>query len=108
MTKTTTKANELSKGTEIYYTGDTANHEGFGVIVNTSHDRWGDHIEVLMNDEDSREGDSIRNRTSHLSPLNFAEGPGQRFMTKATYTARREAKIADMQARFREMGIGTN
>lgn len=84
----------LKTGTRVHYTGDMANHEGNGIIIKTETDRWGDHILVKFDD---------RRPDAHLSPLNFAEGPGQRFMTEAEQSRRREAGIARMQETMRAM-----
>lgn len=88
----------LREGTDIYYTGDMANHESYGTIEKITDGRFGRNIAIRMED------DHIIN----VSPASFSPGPGRRFYTKAEWLAERAAKIAEMQARFREMDIGTN
>jgi hypothetical protein len=41
---------KLETGLRIYYTGDMANDEGFGTITELKSDRWGDHVEIQMDD----------------------------------------------------------
>ena len=72
----------LKKGTRIYYTGDMANEEGFGVITHRSNGRFGSFVTLKM--DDGRLFES-------LSATQFSdvyEGHcGTRFVTATAYKA---------------------
>ena len=40
----------IKKGTEIYYTGDMANKQGFGTITNIKTSRWGTYYYMSYDD----------------------------------------------------------
>ncbi len=81
----TTKDGQLiAPGVEIYYTGDMANCEGFGVIKNVEICNWYRFsIHILLEDD----------RFFTLSPSAFEPGVGTRFFTKKKYLANRKAKL---------------
>lgn len=79
---------QLTRGTEIYYTGDMANCDGFGVVTRQVTSRWGEHVDIKMTD-------NADDRTMKgISPSNF-DGTGRRFMLRAEYDALRSAKIRE-------------
>lgn len=84
--------NLLPVGTAIYYTGDVANHEGFGEIAGVHVSAWATQYEVLF--EDGRKFFVMAGEFDY-------DGPGIRFMTKAKYEAKRAEKIARMQAEYK-------
>ena len=71
---------KLEKGTKIYYGGDMANKEGFGVITEKSNIGYGDFVNIKM--EDGRD-------IKQLSTCGFSEKylghGGTRFVTKKAY-----------------------
>ena len=83
----------LKEGTEIYYTGDMANIDGFGVISEERPGEWGRRDHIKMED----------GRAFWLGPESFSPGPGRRFMTKAEWKAHREARIKEMKERWEFM-----
>ena len=44
---------EIQKGTKIFYHGDMANPQGFGVVTNRYANEWGEFVDIKM--EDGRE-----------------------------------------------------
>jgi hypothetical protein len=44
------KLTDLPKDTRIYYGGDMANQPGFGTITNTISDKWGQFVNIKMDD----------------------------------------------------------
>jgi hypothetical protein len=81
----------LPIGTAIYYTGDAANHGGFGaVIAHRPASRWaGASVDIRM--DDGREWLGVH-------PVSFDRSPGRRFMLASTYQAERQAAIEQMRA----------
>lgn len=82
-------------GTEIYYTGDRANVDGFGKITDVKVTRWGTDIYITMED----------GRTLTVTPTAFEVGVGRRFYTKAKYQEERNKRIEQMK---RDMGAINN
>jgi len=70
----------LKEGTRIYYTGDMANEEGFGVITSQQQDKFGVFVNLKM--DDGRE-------FNQLTPANFSDKYlghcGSRFVTEEAY-----------------------
>lgn len=86
-----TTTNDFTIGTEIYYTGDQANHDGFGTIVRIRPATQYNNtcVDVLMAD----------GREFKVLPLcTFAPGPGTRFILAAEHRAARAARMAEMVA----------
>ena len=83
----------LKEYTRIYYTGDMANDEGTGTITRRYQDKWGDHLDIQMDD-----GREIKS----LSVVSFSEEylghGGTRFVTLQAYNNFRRAQ-------FKKMGI---
>ena len=73
---------ELVEGCRIYYTGDMANDEGFGVVTKRYQDRWGDWVNVVM--DDGRIKNSLG--VCLFSPEYLGHG-GTRFVTEKAYKA---------------------
>ena len=83
----------LPEQTRIYYTGDMANSEDFGVITAIRPaDRWGPHSYDIRLD-DGREW-------SGVFALSFTPGAGRRFWPYEEWEADRQRRIAEMQARY--------
>ena len=40
----------IQKGTRIYYHGDMANNEGFGIVTDRKTDKWGTDIYIKLDD----------------------------------------------------------
>jgi len=78
-----TTLQDLPNGTKIYYTGDMANAEDFGVVIEQSTNKWGDQVDIRLDDGRIFKG---------VSPLNFG-GLGRRFVLRTEYDAERQAKI---------------
>ena len=80
----------LTLGEGIYYTGDQANIDGWGHIVEVyPPDRWSAHRSYKIVMDDGRVWDGVH-------PSSFT-GPGRRFVTAAEYQAEQEARIEAMQ-----------
>ena len=75
----------LKKGTEIYYSGDMANKGGFGVVTKRYWDKYGNHVDIKM--DDGREFKQIY--VSAFSREYLGHG-GTRFVTKEAYLKQRE------------------
>ena len=71
---------ELPKDTRIYYGGDMANQSGFGTIIKSYSDKWGSHLDILMDD-----GREINNLPSCAFSSEFKGHGGTRFVTIAAY-----------------------
>ena len=69
----------ITKGTTIYYTGDMANQEGFGVVAERKVTRWG--VELFIEMEDGRE---MWVSEVVFSPEYKGHG-GTRFVTEEAY-----------------------
>jgi hypothetical protein len=84
---------QISEGVRLYYTGDMANHSGFGTVSKAWFDpKWGYHnIEVTM--DDGRPNFCIE--LSGLQP-----GPGRHFWLASDYEADRQQRIAEAQAQW--------
>ena len=72
----------LKEKTRIYYTGDMANDEGFGIIVKSYQDKWGSFYNILM--DDGREMNRLH--TIAFSETYKGHG-GTRFVTEDAYNA---------------------
>ena len=83
--------NQIGDGVRLYYTGDIANHSGFGVVKRAWTDKWGQHIDVAM--DDGRP--NFRIELSGLQP-----GPGRRFWLASDYEADQRRRIAEAQAQW--------
>lgn len=86
---------ELRIGTEIYYTGDRANHSGFGVVTAIELGTFGTNIGMRLED----------GRKFYVRAASFQPSPGQRFMTKAAWKADRQAKIDAMHRERVALGL---
>ena len=88
----------IQVGTEIYYTGDMANVEGFGEVI--SYHKKSKYIQesVDIKLEDGRVFEMV-------SLSSFVESPGQRFYTKRKWQAKQQAKTNVLERRLVEMGI---
>lgn len=77
----------LEKGTEVYYTGDMANHAGFGSITLIREDEYGVQYKVMLRGEKSKFGRpfSFGKRTFWVSPVQFGTDPGDRLMTREDF-----------------------
>ena len=83
------KLTDLPTGTRIYYTGDMANQDGFGTITATTTDKWGQFLDIKLDD----------GRTIEQLPLccfspEYKGHGGTRFVTIAAYNLYRQT-IAD-------------
>ena len=92
MTRRHTMA-DLPIGTRIYYTGDMANPDGYGVVVaHRPASRWS-AVSVDQRIVDGRDILAIQ-------PHEFDLSPGRRFLTRTEHDARRAAAIAQMQTEY--------
>ena len=80
----------LSENTRIYYGGDMANDSGLGTIVLNNSDKWGNWVNILMDD-----GRTMHIPTSGFSPVYKGHG-GTRFVTIDAYNAYRKNGLAQM------------
>lgn len=85
----------LKKGTRIYYTGDMANEEGFGVITHQSHGMYGSFVTLKM--DDSRVFESLS--VTQFSDV-YEGHCGTRFVTEEAYKLFRKAQIAKIENRL--------
>ncbi len=84
--KTSSDINELiyTPGTRIYYTGDMANSEDYGVIVSyTPPGKWSDNIKIRLDD----------GRIFNVSSPAFIPGPGRRFWLADDWDAEKQKRI---------------
>ncbi len=90
-------AQNITPGTKIYYTGDAANHSGFGeIIMAMPANRWGPgSLRVRLDD----------GREMFIERSAFEPSIGRRFMTLDEYNTKRAEEIAKAAARYREMGL---
>lgn len=86
---------KLEKGVRIYYTGDMANEEGFGIITSQQQDKFGVFVNLKM--DDGRE-------FNQLTPANFSDEYlghcGTRFVTEEAYKKFRQAQIERLEKEF--------
>ena len=71
---------KLEKGTEIYYGGDMANSEGFGIITETGNIGYGDFVNIKMED-----GRDIKQLSVNCFSEEYLGHGGTRFVTKKAY-----------------------
>ena len=84
-------------GREVYYTGDMANHEGYGEVVNYREDaRFGDSFDVRLPDGGGEDGNEPRVFRG-LSMVHFSPSPGRRFWWREEWEEFRAARIAEME-----------
>ena len=88
---------KLEKGVEIYYGGDMANREGFGVITKTGNIGYGDFVNITM--EDGRVKEQIP--ICGFSEEYLGHG-GTRFVTKEAWKKWRDKQIEGFRIRAEE------
>lgn len=81
----------LKEGTEIYYHGDMANDDGFGIVKELKDTQWGMDVTLLMEDE--------RDFIVPLScfSVEYSGNGMTRFVTKEAYLKYRNEKIESMK-----------
>ena len=79
---------DLQKGERIYYTGDMANNEGTGTIIRRYQDRWGDHIDIQMDD-----GREINQLPICAFSKEYKGHCGTRFVTLEAYNVFRRNRL---------------
>src|SRR5208337_4116142 len=89
------KYDNLPVGTEIYYTGDMANADGYGTITKV---REATRFAPISYDITMEGGREIKGLYFQM----FQPTPGRRFGLKAEYEAERKARTAKLRARKRE------
>ena len=75
----------IQEGTEIYYTGDMANHEAWRTVIKIepcSFYRW----RVTLKDNET-------GKLSYLTPTSFDKGVGRRFIPKKLYDELRAQRL---------------
>ena len=78
----------LQKGTEIYYTGDMANSEGFGEITKLYNDEYGDFVNITMDD-----GRKMKRLYTSMFSEKYSGNGSTRFVTKKAYDEYRNMQI---------------
>ncbi len=83
------KNGTLTTGTAIYYTGDRANHDGFGTVIRIiPPNPWGGEQAVIAMDDGRQFTHSV------LNTGDVYDGHcGTRFVTAASYAAWRKAEM---------------
>ncbi len=90
----------LQPGTRIYYTGDMANGSSFGTVTAyRDAGRFNPESVDISFDDERFEGDEKKS-TRSLPVICFAPGPGRRFWLESEWEADRQARIAEMKARY--------
>ena len=79
---------ELKEGTRIYYGGDMANSDGFGTIVKSNAEKWGQFVFIKMDD-----GRDINRLTIAAFSSQFLGHGGTRFVTLAAYNAFKRKQV---------------
>ncbi len=87
----------LPVGTEIYYGGDMANDSGFGKVVAAATTRWGDQMDIEMED-----GRLIRGLAPCAFSAEYLGHGGTRFVTKEAYQAWHQKAVDAFYARFNQ------
>ena len=82
---------KLQPGTRIYYTGDMANSEDHGVITKRYNDRWGDFVDITLDDGREFRGVYV---------IAFEPGPGRRFMLEEEWQEQRNAAVNNFNQRY--------
>lgn len=80
----------LKVGQKVKYTGDNANVEGEGKIIEIVDGSFGQLVTVKLTD----------GREFVISPVSFHKSPGRRFIPWDEYQADRAAKIAQLEAMY--------
>ncbi len=88
-----TKYDNLTAGTEIYYTGDMANADGYGTITKV---REPTRFAPVSYDIAMADGREMRGIYHHA----FQPTIGRRFWLKTEHEAERAKRIAEMQLRL--------
>ena len=87
-------------GTEVYYTGDVANQDGFGTVVNVrkhfDRGQWDYSYDLHFPANDSEGERTFKG----IYQAMFDGAPGRRFMLKSEYDADKAAKLATMRANY--------
>jgi len=79
----------MTLGTRIYYTGDRANAEGYGMVVGVQRSLYGIYYALDLDD-----GRTMR----QVFDSAFASGPGRRFWAAEEWDAKQRESLAQMQA----------
>jgi len=90
---------KLTVGTEVYYTGDMANSDGFGIIAKIIPGNKYDPDMTVVHLEDGRD------LTPYMMGIadTYEGHGGVRFVTKEAYDTWRQASIAEMQQQWANM-----
>lgn len=89
---------ELTKGTRIYYGGDMANDSGFGTITRVEADRWGNSIDLILDD-----GRKIKRLPPCAFSPEYKGHGGTRFVTIEAYNAFRRAQCEHMGVKHEDV-----
>ena len=91
--------NLYSVNTEVYYTGDMANHSGRGFVQNFRENSMGRSMDIVIKGEWDAftEAYTEDRKFNGLTMAHFAPGPGRRFWTLEDWRADRKAKIEQQQ-----------
>ena len=86
-------------GTEVYYTGDMANHSGKGFVRSIRENFLGRSMDVVIKGEydNFTESWTEDREILGLTTVHFSPGPGRRFWTLEEWRAGRAAKLEAMQ-----------
>lgn len=88
---------ELPIGTRIYYGGDMANKSGFGTITASASDKWGQFVDIKMDDGRDKKHLPV----CLFSPVYKGHG-GTRFVTVAAYNDFRRAQAAQYGWQYKD------
>lgn len=83
----------LKKGTRIYYNGDMANDDGFGVIVSQEEDKWGIHVNIKMDD-----GRTFNKLSIGMFSSEYLGHGGTRFVTEEAFQKFKQETIKKFMA----------
>ena len=84
---------KLTIGTRVYYTGDIANDDGFGVVTEIMPaTKYGPEVAVMHLDD----GRELSTYAMSIEAI-YNGHCGTKFVTEAAYKVYREAKLAELQ-----------
>ena len=87
-------------GDQVYYTGDMANHEGFGRIVKR---READRFAPVSYDIELMDDDGETRLFRGVYHLGFQSGPGRRFWLRSEWSADQDRRMQESIARMQRV-----
>lgn len=91
----------LKRGLRIYYNGDMANEEGFGIITSLQRNKWGTFVDIKMDD-----GRTFPSLSIAIFSEEYLGHGGTRFVTEEAYKKFKQAAVDKIKAQLKKREEG--